>query len=328
MLASERNFLYFDLKVDVKKAHDRIPSMMEIAKAWESCLGKNYFLYSRANGDLTFRARDLDIKESDGVVVFLVESSNLNAPDSASSNIKTGDLRVHAKKEDEGGALAAHLVISLTENKKVPNTYLMFIEEVRGLPHRFIALFLNSLLRKLLKQDSKMFPYKDQTGARDSNGEIITRFSKPSILLKGHISNEILSEIDAGEISLVMLEDAKAKEGVGDDRSFEYKNSVIKIAVKDDFPKNGKLMNLTKRLKSYIGFEINKTSNARVVFVDDSDTQKSVKFDPRSGELVDLHYIKRARVTNLDLATSATKIVESLSSKMIEEMKIEKKKVE
>ena len=129
MRATERYVNFYDLVVKVRAKHAPVPPVGPLIDLWQKDGKDGGLAHERDKGLLRYRIGDMTLDEAQGLAVILIRRADQNAPNATFSNLQTGKLRIAKKESDEGGDIAAHVVLSLVPRD--PHTYLCLIETVR-----------------------------------------------------------------------------------------------------------------------------------------------------------------------------------------------------
>jgi hypothetical protein len=217
MKRTERDVYYYDLKVDSRAKLAPIPKLSEIASVWIDTFRDENCIILRDIGTIKYRIGDIQLKKEDDLLEILIRRSDVNAPDPAFSNFKTGKLRIAKKHAKEAGDTGAHLIVSLKPEKNNPNTYLCMLEGMPYISHSIIPSILNTITRYACKSETATFEYEDPSGARTRTGDPKMRSHQPKIELNGHMAENFKEDIERGEIRGLELIQRRGQIQLGSD---------------------------------------------------------------------------------------------------------------
>ncbi len=135
----------------------------------------------------SLRLIDLDIHANSGFFILLVSNSNARVPDPAFEHIENGAYRVEPKKDGEGVASSAHVLISSKPVKGAGIFHQMYLERVPGLGSSSISPFLTYILK--LAYEGQEF--EDASGRK--------RDFRPIVEINGDLSDTLIEQVKRGQ---------------------------------------------------------------------------------------------------------------------------------
>lgn len=318
MKNNERHIYFYDLHVKKTAKHAHSPALSEMFAVWNDAFQAGTAKHTREKGSVVYRIGDLRCDPSDDTLELLIRRSDLSAAEAAYGNIDSGDLRIATKADDEGGDVAAHVVLSLKQERRKPNTYLVLIEGVPRVGHLVIQSLLNNLIRERCKTDRSVFQYADPGGARRDGQRRMKPFV-PTIELQGHLSDSFIDDLEKGVVSGIELMQHKTKTPLGGSAYLHEDTQILKLSVDKNLPSSGRwdqiLQPIQKRTADY--------PHARIRFIDPDKKNRTVEIDVKTGTPVQQLYVKCYRQAGINppLAQSSSSLVRHLSDAMLARLK-------
>lgn len=164
-------------------------------------------------GDNAILIREMKI-DKDGVATILLHHGDADAADPALMQIRSGRIRNAGKKEDEGVAHAAHLLISAEKHQSASGQSRALLERVPNLGRSTVIAFLNRLLRLRAKKDQLEFPDKKTKRSKRYH---------PKLVSLQQLSPHLKADLEAGKLSSIEF---VTRHVVG---GFEEKNLVVPV---------------------------------------------------------------------------------------------------
>jgi hypothetical protein len=314
MKRDERTIFFYDLMIGSRSAHAQLPTMramLEILSA-ERAAGRFRTGGDRA-GNLFHFLGPIEFDDANDAAVVLVRSTDRRSPEYGYSNVNNGALRLFDKEDDEGGDVAAHIVISLTPSE--PNTYITLVEGVIGLNHRNIISLFNNMMRQFNDRLPDRFQFPDPAGARDRAGNLKLHSFKPRFKMMGHISDRLHHDLQNGTISNIELVNTHVRTTIGNDPFIHSDNFRLTLSVDPNIPRQ----NVLNRMIRAIQTKHQTYDKAKIRFVDMTGQPKSVSVDVRSG-MIEQAYVQSQRISAIfpPLRMTTEAVVPRIAAPMIQ----------
>jgi hypothetical protein len=160
-----------------------------------------------AEGDNAILIREMRI-DREGVATILLHHGDADAADPALMQIKSGKVRNAGKKNDEGVAHAAHLLISTHKHLSKSGQSRALLERVPNLGRSTVIAFLNRLLRIRAKNDQMEF--KDNKTKRPKRCHL-------KLVSHQQLSPHLKADLEAGKLSSIELVTRHVVDGFEED---------------------------------------------------------------------------------------------------------------
>jgi hypothetical protein len=224
----ERQVLPFNLHVEMVPEDADAKTMAEVMSLLQAIYddGEAYVLIGEhladtedeedtepAEGDNAILIREMKI-DRDGIATILLHHGDADAADPALMQIKSGKIRNAGKKEDEGVAHAAHLLISTEKHISVSGQSRALLERVPNLGRSTVIAFLNRLLRLRAKRDHMEF--KDKSTKRPKR-------CHPKLVSQQQLSPHLRADLEEGKLSSIELVTRHVTDG------FEEQNLIVPV---------------------------------------------------------------------------------------------------
>lgn len=311
MKNSERIFYFFDCEVASSTSGVLLPTMDELVTVWKRYVDAGQAKVSIRKKTAHLMIGGIDFDAANGAVTMLVRMSDSQAPNAVYSNVQNGTYIEHEKGEEEGNDVGAHIVISTLQESTKPNTYCAIIEAIRGLNYRDVRRILNRVLHRQYDDDPTVFMVDDPRGRRTRTGELKRVSHLPRLELTGHPSESLVTDIDRGKLSGVVLVKSEAKTPVGGTAYLTKHETELRVAIDHrNLPQN-----VWTNLKAALATEATLFPTAKISFqLPNQPRAVTVKIDSITGNPVDELYIRSVRLTGINplLANSSQVIVKHL----------------
>lgn len=164
-----------------------------------------------AEGDNAILIREMTL-DKDGFAVILLHHGDADAADPALMQIRSGRIRNAGKKDDEGVAHAAHLIVSAEKHQSASGQSRSLLERVPNLGRSTVIAFLNRLLRLRAKKD--LMEFKDKKTKRPKR-------CHPKLVSHQQLSPHLKADLEGGKLSSIEFITRKVVGG------FEEKNLIV-----------------------------------------------------------------------------------------------------
>ena len=318
MKNNERYIYFYDLHVKKAAKHAHFPALSDVFAVWNDAFQAEKAKHIREKGSVVYRIGDLNYDSGENTLELLIRRSDVSAAEAAYGNIHSGKLRIATKAQDEGGDVAAHVVMSLKQERSKPNTYLVLIEGVPRVGHLAIQSLLNKLISERYSNDKSVFEYADPGGARKDGLPRMRPFT-PTIELQGHLSDSFISDLENGSVYGIELMKHKKKTPLGGSAYLHEDTQILKLSVDKNLPSSERwsqiLLPIQQKKTDY--------PQARIRFVDPDKKIRTVKVDLNTGTLSQQLYVKCYRQSGINppLAQSSSSLVRHLSDPMLARLK-------
>lgn len=312
MKHDERVINFFDVVVTSRARGAPQPPMREVIEAIENVVEDGVFRVAGDRGGNLFHfIGPIAIDEGSNTATILIRSTDKRSPEYGYSDVQSGNLRVLRKGRNEGGDSAAHLVVSLSASD--PNTYICALEKVPGINYRVVRASLNKVLKQFYAANEDHFTYPDPANARDREGNIKLRSHKPQLAFEGHVSDELIDDLNNGSILNVELINKSLHERVGEDPYIVAEKFSLLLDVDDDFPRDGRL----DRILEAIRLKQAEFDEAKIRFKDETGHSKTVDVNAKTLAIEDA-YIQAKRISPIHppLRMTTDVIVDRISDPM------------
>lgn len=318
MKNNERHIYFYDLHVKKTAKHAHFPSLSDVVAVWNDAFQAGTAKHTREKGSVVYRIGDLRLGPGDDTLEFLIRRSDLSAAEAAYGNIESGDLRIAIKADDEGGDVAAHVVMSLKQERSKPNTYLVLIEGVPRVGHLVIQSLLNKLIRERCSVDKSVFEYADPGGAR-RDGQPRMKPFVPTIEFQGHLSDSFIDDLENGVVNGIELMKHKTKTPLGGSAYLHEDTQILKLSVDKNLPSSGRWSQILKPIQQRKA----DYPQAKIRFIDPDKKSRTVEIDVNTGTPVQQLYVKCYRQSGINppLAQSSSRLVRHLSDTMLARLK-------
>ncbi|MFC3084532.1 hypothetical protein [Tabrizicola soli] len=318
MKNNERHIYFYDLRIKKAAKHAHIPHLRDLLSVWNGAFAVGQAKHTLEKGSVVYRIGDVKYDAADETVELLIRRSDLSAAEAAYGNIDTGNLRIAKKTPDEGGDVAAHVVMSLKQEKGKPDTYLTLVEGVPRIGHLVIQSTLNRVIREKCRTDKTVFQYADPGGARKDGSPKMNSFV-PTVELQGHLSEDFVSDLENGVVGGIELLKHKTKTPLGGSAYIREEAQILKLSVDKSLPAGGRWSNILKPLQR---MKIDYPT-AKIRFIDPDKKARTVEIDVDTGTPTQQLYVKCYRVTGINppLAQSSASLVRHLADMMNTKLK-------
>jgi len=223
------------------------------------------------------------------------------------TNVKTGEVRVFEKKEDEVGGLSVHAVVSMRPTKKGGHLYRMVMEDVTGFGRTIVQSFLRSQFRDICDD-------QDYTFKRDDKRPVKTR---PLVTLNGHASQQLKESLSQGKLLQIELVNYIDEDFGFDEQKFiKETRQNMSLAISRKLPE-GEALSIVEKVKVWAkarGYD-----NMRIRWKDPSTSKpQSAKIDTAKQDAGEAFFIRTAEVK---FQTPLSDITDKMSMELINEMK-------
>ena len=292
MSGSYRNVNFYDLVIKARAKLAPPPTLKDVyERCWRVAIDRNMH-HEQEHKTVQYRLAAANIDNQHLILEMLIRRSDKNAPNAAYSSFQNGELRVIRKEKNEGGDIAAHLLISMQSHE--PNTYLCILEQTYGLSHSRVQRLLSNTVNQLCKHknstdvddEGALFDYLHPSG----NGKL-TSFI-PNIELRGYISEDLQRDLDEGTLSRVTLVQPITNSPIAATAYIIEKEKQLIIKPSKNFPAKGKIATL---LSSFSG-KRDDYKSMRVGFKDTNEKHRNIEIDLDNGQPVQQMYVKSAKV--------------------------------
>lgn len=219
MIKQDRRWIYiFDLDISVESDDQINITMLEAAKKIEHLYKKKEAYRLSNNERLVTRISDYNINPKNNTVEVLIQLADADAADPVFSKLKTGELRKEEKKNDEGVAVSAHMIISTKPVRKHGTQYITLLEDVTGISRTLLKPFISKLFKQAFDNETYVDPDTKE------KKKIIIR---PE--LQGHADQKLEELLDGKPIEYFHVSNYEAVEEIDEDPHVKQVDSSIKL---------------------------------------------------------------------------------------------------
>ncbi|MCO6410124.1 hypothetical protein [Hoeflea alexandrii] len=312
LLKNRRHILFFDL---VMKPHPSEAPAIPLDQLTPH-------LQKRVDDGLAFKVIDneqrvirlssmkqVELPNGEPAVALLFCLGDKEKADAGVTNIKTGDVRLFEKEEDEVGGLSVHAVIQLRPTTPNGFVYRTVMEDVTGFGRTPIQTFLRSQFRDICDDQDVTFPREDKKPLK----------TWPLVELAGHASEKLKTSISEGRLlHLELITYAEIDIGMDEGKFLKAARQNLSLSVSKKLPQ-GDYLDFLDKVKVWAkskGYD-----TMRVRWKDD-DTSKphSAKVDTAKADAGEAFFLRTAEVT---VTTPLAEVCAKMSDELIEAMKKE-----
>lgn len=308
MKSDERSFFFFDCEIASQTIDAKLPEMRELVAVWQKYFALGQVTQEIRKGSAQLILGDIQVDKNNNTVNMIVRLSDLKAPDAVYSNTTTGTFIQHRKKLKDGNDLGAHILISMLPEVDKVNTYSAIVEQIQGLNYREIRRVLNYILHLQYTDDPSVFEIDDPRGRRTRDGKLRRVSHLPRIELLGHPSESLVSDLERGTLSGVVLIKTEPLTPLGRAPFLRKQETQLKLTVDHD----SKPVEVWKSLKSAITGQAKDYPNAKISFkLPETKRSVTVKIDSETGTPTDDLYIRSVMLKGIAprLASSSNTVV-------------------
>ncbi|MEI4507392.1 hypothetical protein WBQ88_16890 [Sphingopyxis sp. CCNWLW253] len=275
--------MFFDMHIERRAKHAPFPSMNRIADLLVAAAADDNFpLKEFEKGEVTYIIKKAVKDESDHTLSILLESADKNAPNTRYVNHAAKTKRDFDKQKDEGGGHSAHIVISLTSEKSGDNVYVCLMEKAPSFPEHRVKSVLNAAIRVKCKEENH-FLYTRPGGSKKEIAYV------PHLEFKGHLSDALQSDLEAGVINSLTLIEPDTAKPLGQSKFFSGVEKQMKVKMVRK-PGTG---NVLSAIKAAAKSQSSDYSRIRISFKPEDGGQSThVDLSTDTGQLVSDGYIK------------------------------------
>lgn len=293
---TERQIFSYDLMILARARHAMPPPLSDIVAAWQTMFNLGECSHVREKGSVIYRIGDLSVDNAAQVASILLRRCDTNAANAVYSHKVTGVPRIVEQEDDEGGDRAAHLVVSLRNERGKPASYLCHLEGVPGLSHRLVQATLNAVLKQSISNARAVFSYPDPGGARDRDGNPKTTNFIPSIEMVGHPSPALVNDIELGQLHDITLVDQRPQNQLGGNQYLVENERRLKVKAAPNMPSHGRVQSLIAAFQTRrADFQ-----RAKVRFTDPDGINRTIDYDIATGTPEQQNYVRSYKVTGIN----------------------------
>ena len=225
-------------------------------------------------------------------VALLLNATTAGVPDESLAHLETDAERVIAKAEKEGVQESVHLLLCLVRDAVQQHRYLAVLEGGVVLTRAMIEVYLNFLLREIVKENKSAFKAPKPTGEMNSSNRPVQIYYTPKIKVQGHLSDSFQADLDEGRltgIDLVKILDDGTSTGEG--QYVREARQTTRLQSRSTWKENPK-ESLAEAMK--IG-RSKKSDKLRVTFMSTDKMQHAVEIDPETENVLGDAFIKKVR---------------------------------
>lgn len=213
--SDERVILFVDLTISSqsRKISGITPiSATDLATHLEKIFKNGLAIRKSSNAEQSTYISNVSIDKARKVAKILVNKCDKRTADPTFTDPEKQTRRQVNKKPGEGDDRSAHIIIHLKPQDGLPNTYLMLLELATGLSVSALSPFINQILREHAARNKHLFQVDHPDGAVDNAGNRIKVNYTPKIQLAGHLSEDLINEINNGKLKdIEMITDSKVR---------------------------------------------------------------------------------------------------------------------
>lgn len=322
MRSNIRDIHFYDLEIRPSKEAAVSPPLADVIAHLCELVRNDQSSHKVSYGTEVLTLREVAVDEDNETATLLIVHTDPSAPNAVYSNPETGAHRVLRKRQGEAGEYGAHVVISTRDNPARPNSFLTAVEKVTTLGRALIVRMLNGIINESYRNAPDTFQCEDQTGKRTKDGNPAMVKFRPIIDLTGHPSESFARDLNNGTLTGLELQQPLEQTPIGRRNYLVAKEQQLKVKIVRD----NIVANLWNDLKRALEIESNEWSKARIRFTAPDGRPTNVVVDTETGHLLDLRYVKSARIMEIDppLDNSSAEIVAHLEARMIEALVAER----
>jgi len=271
------------------------------------------------NEDKVTYIRDVEIDPNGQWVCLLLYFTDKNGMGASFTLLDTDN---HTQEditlgENRARPESAHLLISQNQTQDGVISYLSIIEDSSKLNRRSIQIYLNHLIREIIKSFKPEFEAPDEGGAINKDGSPKTYKYKNSVELQGHPSDDLIRYLKSGKLTSISLESTNdSRLTTGEGRYVLPKRQDLLLQ-----PTKGKwyedaISRFNEALK--LGSD-NNYETARVVFNAEDGKSHTARVDTETKGVIGDRFVKRHRLSGFSqlLNEADEKINTEIKDKML-----------
>jgi hypothetical protein len=312
MKKSERLVLFYDASI---KAHSRsfaAPKPLSIKRAFEliELIPVNQMIRDMRKGKEQIYISDW--KREGEIISILINKSDKDISDPVFTIPKEKKRRTAEKKDKEGQDFSIHLIAKLSSDDAQPA--LLLAEYCTGLGISVIQKLLTQLINDAKSISPEDFEQNHPDGSLDTNGKPKKYNVTYKLEIEGHISEDLISDLNNGKIqSIELITEKEQYTNFDEDGYIKEKCKTLVLTLKDEeHPINDKF----RRIKSVLINKKDDYSHARIKFKSPTGVDRTVELD--TGQATTEMYVKKERLTDfdIDLKSSYDKFCGPILNKM------------
>lgn len=308
--SNHRDVLHFDFAMRPHPpTSDPIP-FRELLGALEKLVSTDEASYFRDNERRVVKVSKLQMVKSTGgteAVALLLMLGDRDRADPGFINFDTGKNRIIKKHENEGGALSAHVLLSLDPTEFKGYVYSLTLEDVPGLGRTLLEDFFRYILRKICKDEDRRW--------KKDGGEVQ---QWPDVEVAAHQSQRLRSALEGGGLQAIeLVEYIKADMGFDEAAHVKKKTRRLTINVSREIPKE-ETMGIIEKVRVYALGE--NYSEMRLRWKNEAQSKSETAYIPMSRQDVGEALLTRSSEVSLKtiLPDCSDDICDELLKKMIE----------
>ena len=314
MKKRERMVYFYDVVITAASQTCATPSPITVSRALEIIKKlpveqrSQAYSYGRQN----FYIADWDDSQP-GYLSLLINKSDQEISDPVFSVPAKKARRIVEKEDDEGQDFSVHVLIKLPEDATQPA--LALVEACNGMGITLLQRFMSKLIDNAKPLTAEAFVQNHPDGSIDDNGQPKKCNVKFYFRFDGHISDELLDDLNAGKIQSIELITDKEKETPFDEEGYIVEKT--KSVMLQTLDEKHKIANKGKKIFDLIAKRKTDYSKARIKFVTNTGVPRTVDVDAENE--ANNKYIKRERLVDFeaDLKGSYDKLHGELVSQMM-----------
>jgi hypothetical protein len=319
MKKKERMVYFYDVVIVPSSQTCATPSPISVQTALGLIekLPKEQREHAYSRGQQHFYIEDWRNAKNSSGVALLINKSDKEIADPVFTEPAKKKRRTVKKIDQEGQDFSVHILFKFPKDPVMPA--LALVESCNGLGIVVLQRFLSKLIDTAKDLTPALYVQNHPDGSLDLNGKPKTCNVKYHFRFDGHISGELVDDLNAGKIQSIELITDREKETPFDEEGYIVEKT--KSLTLQTLDERHRIKNKGRRILDFIASKKADYSKARIKFVTDTGVPRTVDLD--ADDTADNKYVKREKLVDFetDLKGSYEAIHPELLSQMAKLLK-------
>jgi hypothetical protein len=296
MKKKERMVYYYDVVIVPSSQTCATPSGISVQQALQLIekLPKEQREQAYSRGQQHFYIEDWKTTKSGRGMALLVNKSDKEIADPVFSEPAKKKRRTVNKVDEEGQDFSVHILFKFPKDPVMPA--LALVESCNGMGIVVLQRFLSKLIDTAKALTPAVYVQNHPDGSLDANGKPKTCNVKYHFRFDGHISDELIDDLNAGKIQSIELITDREKETPFDEEGYIVEKT--KSLTLETLDEKHRVRNKGKRILDFITSKKTDYSKARIKFVTDTGVPRTVDLDSNDAE--NNKYVKREKLVDFE----------------------------
>lgn len=317
MKKKERMVYFYDVVIVPSSQTCATPSSISVQMALQLIekLPKENRVQAYSHGQQHFYLEDW--KNTSNGAALLINKSDKEIADPVFSEPAKKKRRTVKKVDEEGQDFSVHVLFKFPTNPAMPA--LALIESCNGMGIVVLQRFLSKLIDTAKPLTPAIYVQNHPDGSLNADGKLKTCNVRYHFRFDGHISDELIDDLNAGKIQSIELITDREKETPFDEEGYIVEKT--KSLTLETLDEKHKIRNKGKKILDFITSKKADYSKARIKFVTDTGVPRTVDLDSNDAE--NNKYVKREKLSEFqhDLKGSYEAIHPELLAQMAKLLK-------